>query len=64
MILAALVVAAVVAVGYAAYKHYTLAQVKAEVAKIESEGKAFGATVSADVKATYAAVVARLKAVL
>jgi hypothetical protein len=52
-VLIGLGVVAAGAVGYAAYKHYTLAQVKAEVLKIEAEAVA-------DVKS----VIARIKAVL
>ncbi len=66
MILALLAIASVAAVGYSAYKHYTLAQVvaavKAEVVVLE--GKVAASGVEAVVKADLAAAVAKLKALL
>lgn len=53
---------AVAATGYAVYKHITLAQVKAEIAKIESE-LAAGA-LAAEIKAAASAIIARLVALL
>lgn len=50
------------AVGYAIKKHITLAQVKAEVVKIE--GEIVSGTLVAEVKAGYAAIIARIKALL
>ena len=51
-----------------AYKHYasaaTIAAVKAEIAKIETEAKAEYATVAAAAKLDVAAVITRLKALL
>lgn len=52
--------AAVVAVGYALYKHVTVAQVKAEVAKIEAEAVALEPVVKAKVLAIVAALRAKL----
>jgi hypothetical protein len=53
-------VVAVVAVGYALYKHVTLAQVQAEVAKIEAEAPALEAAVKAKVLEIVAAIKAKL----
>lgn len=60
MIIGLLVVAAVGSASYAIYKHVTLAQVKAEVAKIEAEA----VSLEAAVKARALAIVAALKAKL
>ena len=49
---------AVAAVGYAIYKHVTVAQVKAEVAKIEADAVA----IEPVLKAKVLAIVAALKA--
>lgn len=66
MILELVLAAGVAAIGYAVYKHYTLAQVvaavKAEVAKIEAEVKL--EVVSAEAKTYLTSAVARLKALL
>lgn len=51
---------AVAAVGYAIYKHVTVAQVKAEVAKIEAEAVALEPIVKAKVLAIVAALKAKL----
>jgi hypothetical protein len=51
---------AIAAVGYAVYKHVTVAQVKAEVAKIEAEIVAVEPTVKAKVLAIVAAIKAKL----
>ena len=66
-----LTVAAVVtlgALGYAAYKHYGTAAIQAavsaELVKVEAEASAVGSKLSADTKAAYTAVAARVKAVL
>ncbi len=60
MILVLAAVAVAGSVGYALYKHVTLTQVKAEVAKIEAEA----VTLEASVKAKVLAVVAAIKAKL
>ncbi|MGA7855727.1 MAG: hypothetical protein WCA15_20575 [Candidatus Acidiferrales bacterium] len=60
MIIGLLVVAAAGSVAYAAYKHVTLAQVEAEVAKIEAEAVSLEATVKAKVLAIVAAIKAKL----
>jgi hypothetical protein len=60
MILAIAAVAVVAAVGYAIYKHVTVAQVKAEVAKIEAEAVALEPIVKAKVLAIVAALRAKL----
>ena len=63
-----LLAVAVAGGAFYAYKHYasqaTIAAVKAEIAKIETEAKAEYATVAAAAKLDVAAVVARLKALL
>lgn len=67
-----LTVAVVVGLGgfaYGVYKHYTaggsvITAVQAEIAAVEAEAKALGTTLSADTKAAYTAVAARVKAVL
>jgi hypothetical protein len=51
---------AVAAVGYAVYKHVTVAQVKAEVAKIEAEIVAVEPVVKAKVLAIVASIKAKL----
>jgi hypothetical protein len=60
MIVAIVAVAAVAAVVYAAYKHVTVAQVKAELVKIESEAVAAEPVVKAKVLAIVAALRAKL----
>ena len=55
-------VALVAAVAYAMYKHLTVSDIKAELAKIESE-IASGA-LATEVKSLFATAVARLKALL
>ncbi len=60
MILAIAAVAVIAAVGYAVYKHVTVAQIKAEVAKIEAEA----VTLETTVKAKVLSIVADLKAKL
>jgi hypothetical protein len=67
MILGILVAVAVGGLGYGVYKHYTAggtvaAAVLAEVAAVEAE--VTSGKLSADAKAAYAAVAARVKAVL
>lgn len=47
---------------YAAYKHLTVADVKKELLKIE--GEIANGVLAAEVKAGYAAIVARIKALL
>ena len=68
MILAALAVASLGTGAVYAYKHYgsakVLAAVKAEVASVESEARATESKLSADAKAAYTAVAARIKALL
>lgn len=69
MILTVAVAAAVGGLGYGVYKHYTAggtvaAAVQAEVAAVEAEAVAVGSKLSADTKAAYTAVAARVKAVL
>lgn len=49
-------------VGYSVYKHLTLADVKAELVKIESE--IASGVIAEEVKAVYAVIIARLKALL
>ena len=49
-------------IGYSVYKHLTLADVKAELAKIESE--IASGVIAEEVKAVYAVFVARIKSIL
>jgi hypothetical protein len=60
MILVLVAVAAVAAVGYAVNKHVTVAQVKAELVKIEGEAVAAEPVVKAKVLAIVAALRAKL----
>ncbi len=60
MILTLAAVAVAGSLGYALYKHVTVAQVKAEVAKIEAEA----VSLEAAVKAKVLSIVASLKAKL
>ena len=57
-------VAVAAAVGYAIYKHVTVAQVKAEVAEIEAELSPAYVSVEASLKAKLLAIVASIKAKL
>jgi hypothetical protein len=59
MIITVLVIAAV-AVAYGAYKHVTVAQVTAEVSKIEAEAVALEPVVKAQILAIVAALRAKL----
>jgi len=60
MIITVLVIAAAAAVAYGAYKHVTVAQVTAEVSKIEAEAVALEPVVKAQVLAIVAALRAKL----
>lgn len=68
MILELVAGGAVLGGGYAAYKHYgsakVIAAVKAEVAKVEAEASTATTTLTADAKAAYTAVAARIKKLL
>ena len=69
MILEIAVAVGVGGFAYGVYKHYTaggsvVAAVQAEVAAVEAEAVKVGSSLSADTKAAYTAVAARVKAVL
>lgn len=62
MIVHALVVLTLAAAAYAVYKHLTVAEIKAELVKIE--GEIVNGTLAAEVKATIQTLVARIKALI